>query len=316
MEIIRISGYDIPEKVSIAKTYLLPKALKETGLDECKNFKIEITDDGLETLVKNYCRESGVRSLEKQIEKIVRKIAFNALSKDETDASNADKVWNIADLEGHIIVTATNIEEYVGKPKFLQDTIYEFNDAPLPPGIVMGLAWNPLGGTPIFIETAAIPTTMSEAGGGVNVITGQLGSVMKESVNIAYTFARKFVTENHKDNTFFKSHQLHLHVPEGAVEKDGPSAGVAMATSLISIATNKSVKPRVAMTGELSLTGKVLPVGGIKEKTLAARRSGAEIVILPQANKRDFDELPAHVKDNVQVFFVGDYHEVYKILFT
>lgn len=326
MEIIRISGYDIPEKVSIAKTYLVPKALKETGLDECKNFKIEITDDGLEILVKNYCRESGVRSLEKHIEKIVRKIAFNALSMDEADDSNSNdtnsndtntaKAWNIADLKGHIIVDAKNIEEYLGKPKFLQDTIYEFNDAPLPPGVVMGLAWNPLGGSPIFIETAAIPTTISESGGGVNVITGQLGSVMKESVNIAYTFARKFVSENYKDNTFFKSHQLHLHVPEGAVEKDGPSAGVAMTTSLISIATNKSIKPRVAMTGELSLTGKVLPVGGIKEKTLAARRSGAEIVILPKTNKRDFDELPAHVKDNVKVYFVSDYHEVAKILFS
>ena len=317
MEIIRISGYDIPEKVSIAKTYLLPKALKETGLDECKKFKIEITDDGLETLVKNYCRESGVRSLEKHVEKIVRKIAFNALSKDEAikDADPNSKKWEMSDLEGHIIVNTNNIEEYVGKPKFLQDTIYEFKDESLPPGIVMGLAWNPLGGSPIFIETAAIPTSLSESGGGVNVITGQLGSVMKESVNIAYTYARKFVAEKDMVNTFFKSHQLHLHVPEGAVEKDGPSAGVAMATSLISIATNKPVKPRVAMTGELSLTGKVLPVGGIKEKTLAARRSGAEIVILPKANKKDFDELPAHVKDNVQVFFVTDYQEVSKIVF-
>lgn len=134
MEIIRITGYDIPEKVSIAKTYLVPKALKETGLDECTKFKIEITDDGLETLVKNYCRESGVRSLEKHIEKIVRKIAFNALSKDEADAdthneTNSDVKWKIADLEGHVIVDSNNVEEYVGKPRFLQDTIYEFNDA-------------------------------------------------------------------------------------------------------------------------------------------------------------------------------------------
>ena len=152
-----------------------------------------------------------------------------------------------------------------------------------------------IGGSPIFIETAAIPTAISETGGGVNVITGQLGSVMKESANIAYTFARRFVNHISPENLFFKSHQLHLHVPEGAVEKDGPSAGVAMACSFISLSTNKALIPHLAMTGELSLTGLVLPVGGIKEKILAGRRAGATTIILPYANRRDFDELPSYV---------------------
>ena len=207
------------------------------------------------------------------------------------------------------------MEGLIGKPKYAQDTIYDSADQSLPPGIVMGLAWNPLGGSPVFIETAAIPVAMSESGGNVNIITGQLGNVMKESVNIAYTYSRKFLSTINSDNSFFKSHQLHLHVPEGAVEKDGPSAGVAMATSLISISTNVAVKPRLAMTGELSLTGKVLPVGGIKEKVLAARRSGADTVILPLANKRDYDELPEYVKNCVTVHFVNDYQQVYNIAF-
>ena len=172
-----------------------------------------------------------------------------------------------------------------------------------------------MGGSPCFIETAAIPVAPTEGGGGVNIITGQLGSVMKESVNIAYTFARQFVAERQPQNDFFKRHQLHLHVPEGAVEKDGPSAGVAMACSLVSVATGRPLRAHVAMTGELSLTGKVLPIGGVKEKTLAARRSGAVTVILPYANKRDFDDLPDYVKTCVQAHFVKDYEEVFRIAF-
>lgn len=312
MEVIRLSGYDIPEKVSIAGKYLVPKAIKESGLlIGCPNYKVDITDEALEYLVKNYCRESGVRSLEKHIEKVIRKIAYNAVG--EFEKINGNKSFK--DMTGHVTISSKDLEGLIGKPKYAQDTIYDSADQSLPPGIVMGLAWNPLGGSPVFIETAAIPVAMSESGGNVNIITGQLGNVMKESVNIAYTYSRKFVSTINSDNTFFKSHQLHLHVPEGAVEKDGPSAGVAMATSLISISTNVAVKPRLAMTGELSLTGKVLPVGGIKEKVLAARRSGADTVILPLANKRDYDELPEYVKNCVTVHFVNDYQQVYNIAF-
>ena len=312
MEIIRLAGYDIPEKVAIATRYLVPKALLETGLAACPNYSVNITPDALEALVKNYCRESGVRNLEKHIEQVARKIAFNAVGRQEIVSAEAD---NLKDLTGSVTVTAETLAEYVGKAKFTGDTIYDNKDAPLPPGVVMGLAWNPMGGSPVFIEAAAIKTAASEAGGGVNVITGQLGSVMKESVNIAYTFARQFIAQRQEDNAFFKCHQLHVHVPEGAVEKDGPSAGVAMATALISLATARPLRPRLAMTGELSLTGKVLPVGGIKEKTLAARRSGADTVVLPLQNKRDYDDLPAYVKDNMTVHFVSDYQQVYDVAF-
>lgn len=361
MEIIRLSGYDIPEKVAIATRYLVPKALKEAGLrraDDHDNAHAHgdgkgqaaagrpaapqeadgdaeldsidgqsvrtaeivppvaqnprllsiacgdysITEDALKKLVKNYCRESGVRSLEKMIEKIVRKIAYKQVGHDEEAPAAADI---------KVTITADDLEEYLGKPLFPQDTIYDnSNDnGSLPPGVVMGLAWNPLGGSALFIESAAIPVAYSDRdGGGVKVITGQLGDVMRESVNIAYTYARQFVMSGAADaigpssvadkeykHSFFNSHQLHVHVPEGAVSKDGPSAGVAMTTALISIASNCPLQPRVAMTGEISLTGKVLPVGGIKEKTLAARRAGARIIILPAANKCDYDELPDYV---------------------
>lgn len=359
MEIIRLSGYDIPEKIAIASKYLVPKAMKEAGLLNVTNFNAEITHSALESLVKNYCRESGVRNLEKHIEKMTRKIAYDVVGKLETTNSpdikdkstvksaessvakgaetetetEADEVRESSDSKpssevtevkhSHLLpdqvkitITDENIEKYVGKKKFTHDNIYESDrDEPLPVGIVMGLAWNPMGGSPVFIESAALPITFTENGGGINSVTGQLGSVMKESVTIAYTFSRGFIAEKYPDNKFFKSHSIHIHVPEGAVEKDGPSAGITMATSLISKALNRPVKARIAMTGELSLTGKVLPVGGIKEKTLAARRSGANMVILPVGCKRDFDELPQYVKDSVKIHFVSEYSEVFDLVF-
>lgn len=318
MEVIRLSGYDTKEKIAIASKYLVPKALKESGLvPDAKAasaegpveplIRYEITEDALEVLIKNYCRESGVRSLEKAIDKIARKLAYLRVGAAEANRSeNTDET---------VRLTKEDVEKYAGKPIFVDDTIYENKGGPLPPGIVMGLAWNPLGGSPIFIETVAVPCSYSERDSGVNMVTGQLGSVMRESVNIAYTFARKFTMERDRDSKFFNSHQIHLHVPEGAISKDGPSAGIAMATSFISVAMNRPLRSNVAMTGELSLTGKVLPVGGIKEKTLAAKRSGAKIVVLPFANKRDFDELPDYVKEDISAHFVKEYKEVYQIVF-
>eukprot|EP00604_Paraphysomonas_vestita_P002956 CAMPEP_0174820794 /NCGR_PEP_ID=MMETSP1107-20130205/4839_1 /TAXON_ID=36770 /ORGANISM="Paraphysomonas vestita, Strain GFlagA" /LENGTH=502 /DNA_ID=CAMNT_0016036799 /DNA_START=1081 /DNA_END=2586 /DNA_ORIENTATION=+ len=294
MDIIRLSGYDIPEKVSIASRYLVPKTFLEAGLKNMENVKAEITEECLELIVKNYCRESGVRSLEKQIAKIARKIAFKAVGDLEIDKSNDSPI----DRTYEYIVTPENLESFLGKPKYPQEALYDSGEGGMPPGVVMGLAWNPLGGSPVFIEAAATPTVKTEAAGGVNVVTGQLGNVMKESVNIAYTFARKLVTTRFPENDFFQRSHIHIHVPEGAVEKDGPSAGVAMATALTSLALNTPVRSKLAMTGELSLTGKVMPVGGIKEKILAARRSGADTIILPAANQRDFDELPKYVKES------------------
>ena len=339
MEMIRLSGYDIPEKVAIASRYLIPKALSETGIGIVKcnyqnavlkhygiedKVEIEIPEDSLKTLIRNYCRESGVRSLEKQIEKIVRKVVFDYMAAQEEKK----------ELGVHKVnVTLDKLEYYLGKPKYPNETLYANDGQAFPPGIVMGLAWNPLGGTPIYIETTALPVSLSDGATNVNIVTGQLGSVMKESVNIAYTFARQLLAKfypvveeqkevqdnNGKDDgsisTFFKRNQIHLHVPEGAIEKDGPSAGVAMTSALLSLAMNKPIRPRTAMTGELSLTGKVLPVGGIKEKTLAARRAGADTVLLPFSNKRDYDELPDYVKDSMTVHFCSDYHQVYQICF-
>jgi len=248
--------------------------------------------------------------LEKQIEKITRKIAFDIVGKQEnTDAKQIVS----PNADGEIVIYPQDIEKYLGKPIFAEETIYGGDS--LPPGIVMGLAWNPIGGSPIFIETVATPCAYSERDSGLHVVTGQLGDVMKESAKIAYTFARKQVGEIDSENKFFNNHQVHLHVPEGAISKDGPSAGVAMATSFVSLATNRPINPRVAMTGELSLTGKVLPVGGIKEKTLAAKRSGAKTIILPFSNKRDFDELPDYVKADVDVHFVKDYREAFRVAF-
>lgn len=323
MEIVRLSGYDIREKVAIASRYLVPKGLKESGLihDRQENHdQYQFPEETLEVLIKNYCRESGVRSLEKMIERIARKIAFQKVGEMEGDESLISLQG-----EGKIVVSIADLEKYLGKPIFAEEAIYEAkDDAPLPPGIVMGLAWNPLGGSALFIETVSTPTSYSERDSGIHMVTGQLGSVMKESASIAYTYAKKFVAEASPDNKFFHSHQLHLHVPEGAISKDGPSAGVAMATSFIrylslfslshtlslillsySVALNKPLNPKVAMTGEISLTGKVLPVGGIKEKTLAAKRSGARTIILPAANKRDFDELPDYV--SLSILSIGNF---------
>jgi Lon-like ATP-dependent protease len=318
MEVIRLSGYDVPEKIAIASQYLVPKAARESGLvpnestKEDSEKRFHITDNALEQLIRNYCRESGVRSLEKSIDKISRKIAFELVGKSEQKEGEHQEAGIVSTLE----IDVKDIEKYAGKPIFAEETMYESkDDAHYPPGIVMGLAWNPLGGSPIFIETAATSCAHSERDTGVHMVTGQLGSVMRESVNIAYTYARKFVRQLDNENNFFNNHQVHLHVPEGAISKDGPSAGVAMTTSFLSIALNQPVRPRVAMTGEISLTGKVLPVGGIKEKTLAAKRSGAKTILLPYANKRDFDELPDYVKADVEVHFIKEYEEAFKILF-
>jgi len=258
MEMIRLSGYDVPEKVAIATRYLVPKALREGGFalpepsktsptqDSAQSpttstqsaplTNVVLTSEAVEALVRNYCRESGVRSLEKHIEKIVRKAAFLVVEQSEATNSNPN---TSASPIATITVTESNLAEFVGKPRFQENTIYGYEgDKPFPPGIVMGLAWNPLGGSPVYIETVAMPLGTGGDGGvggmgGLNIVTGQLGNVMKESVHIAYTFAKLFLSARDPENKFFRMHQIHLHVPEGAVEKDGPSAGVAMASSLI-----------------------------------------------------------------------------------
>lgn len=347
MDIIRISGYDIPEKIAIAKKYLLPKALVNSGLKKYDEMKIDVGDDALDLLVRQYCRESGVRNLERHVEMLARKIAYkvvhaaeekepkvppvnsttesssslpadskasediNQLKVDIVDAT-ARKI-NIEEVT--VSVHASNLAEFVGQPRYSQSNIYDCEKMPV--GVVMGLGWSPLGGSPIFIEAVGVPSgdESGRGGGSIHTVTGQLGTVMKESVNIAYTYSRQLVAQKYPENKYLKTYGVHLHCPEGAIEKDGPSAGIAMATSLISLAINTPVLPRLAMTGEISLTGKVLPVGGIKEKILAAKRSGAITVILPKENTKDFAELPEYVKEGVTFIFASEYSEVYSVAF-
>ena len=247
MEMIDMSGYVAEEKLAIAKQYLVPQAMKDSGLSK---EQINIHDSALNLLIKSYCRESGVRNLQKHIEKVHRKVAFKVVKKE------AEKVD----------VLSENLQDFVGKPTFTHDRMYEIT----PPGVVMGLAWTAMGGSTLFIETTLRkPVESSKKNEGTLEFTGHLGDVMKESIKIALTVGRNFINKIDPLNSFLYDSHLHLHVPEGATPKDGPSAGTTIATAFVSLAKNQAIRQDVAMTGELSLMGKVLPVGGIKEKTIA-----------------------------------------------
>uniref|UniRef100_A0A1B0GKA2 Lon protease homolog, mitochondrial n=1 Tax=Lutzomyia longipalpis TaxID=7200 RepID=A0A1B0GKA2_LUTLO len=301
MEMIEMSGYVAEEKLAIAKQYLIPQAMSESGL---KEDHIVIRDESLLKLVKNYCRESGVRNLQKHIEKIIRKVAYKVVRKESE----------------HCDVTEDSLPTYVGKPIFVQDRMYKDT----PPGVVMGLAWTAMGGSTLYIETAKRKyienaeksKEKGNTGDGTLQLTGHLGDVMKESARIALTVARNYVYKNDKTNTFLETEHIHLHVPEGATPKDGPSAGITITTALLSLALNRPVREDIAMTGEVSLTGKVLPVGGIKEKIIAAKRTGVTCIILPDENKKDFTELPDYIKEGLDIHFVSKYEEVFKIAFA
>lgn len=256
MEMIDMSGYVAEEKLAIAKQYLVPQAMNDSGLN---NGQININDNALHALIKSYCRESGVRSLQKHIEKVHRKVAFKVVKKE------AEKVD----------VTMDNLHEFVGKPVFTHDRMYEIT----PPGVVMGLAWTAMGGSTLFIETRIRKPSTGKKSEGTLEFTGHLGDVMKESIHIAMTVARNFLNQEDPSNSFLIDSHLHLHVPEGATPKDGPSAGITIAIAFISLAKNQPIRQNVAMTGELSLMGRVLPVGGIKEKTIAVSMSKINILL-------------------------------------
>jgi len=345
MEIVTLSGYDVPEKVQIAEQYLVPKALRESGLmieeptdsdiDKEKESEVaveekEIADaidsvqakipeslaierSAIEKLVRWYCREAGVRNLNKHIEKISRKLALQVVAEEEgaeltDDSKRKSDTW---------VISEKNLEDYVGKPIFTSDRLYDKD--PLPCGIVMGLAWTSMGGSALYIETQAIRRGVDsegkKKGGGMLKVTGQLGSVMEESTQIAYTVSRTQLADIDSSSSYFDDNDVHMHVPEGATPKDGPSAGVTMTTAMLSLALNKPIRNDLAMTGEISLTGKVLPVGGIKEKVMAARRAGIKCIVLPDQNKRDYDEMPEYLKDGLEVHFAVDYSTVYDVAF-
>ncbi|XP_066492057.1 lon protease homolog, mitochondrial [Tiliqua scincoides] len=292
MEMINISGYVAQEKLAIAERYLVPQARVLCGLDESK---ASITPDVLTVLIKQYCRESGVRNLQKQVEKVLRKSAYKIVS------GEAEKVD----------VTPENLQDFVGKPIFTVDRMYEVT----PPGVVMGLAWTAMGGSTLFIETSFRRPQNKENKDGSLEVTGQLGDVMKESAKIAYTFARAFLMQREPANDLLVSSHIHLHVPEGATPKDGPSAGCTIVTALLSLVMNRPARQNVAMTGEVSLTGKILPVGGIKEKTIAAKRAGVSCIILPSENKKDYSDLADFITEGLEVHFVEHYKEIFDIVF-
>ncbi|KAM4707918.1 lon protease homolog, mitochondrial [Discoglossus pictus] len=292
MEMINISGYVAQEKLAIAERYLVPQARAMCGLSEEKTL---ITSEALTVLIKKYCRESGVRNLQKQVEKVLRKSAFKIVTGEAQ----------------YVEVTADNLQDFVGKPIFTVDRMYDVT----PPGVVMGLAWTAMGGSTLFIETSLRRPLGKESKDGSLEVTGQLGDVMKESAKIAYTFARAFLMKKDADNNFLVTSHIHLHVPEGATPKDGPSAGCTIITALLSIAMGRPARQNLAMTGEVSLTGKILPVGGIKEKTIAAKRAGVTCIILPSENKKDYYDLAPFITEGLEVHFVEHYNEIYDIVF-
>ncbi|MCB9051958.1 MAG: endopeptidase La [Lewinellaceae bacterium] len=282
MEVIRLAGYIMDEKVQIAKQYLLPKQLKEHGFREDE---IQISDEALKEIIENYAREAGVRNLEKHIRKIIRKATLK-LAENEEVKFRVDK---------------EDVEHLLGKPIFNTEKLY---NRPMP-GVTLGLAYTSLGGATIYIEASGI---RSQSPGFKQ--TGQLGDVMRESSEIAYSYIRSRVSGLEKNSDYFDRHSVHLHVPAGATPKDGPSAGITMALALYSLATGLPVRNDIAMTGELTLTGKVLPIGGVKEKTIAARRVGIHNLILPIDNQKDYEELPAYIKEGITVHYADYFDDV------
>jgi len=287
MEIMNLSGYILKEKQEIAKRYLLPKQIKAHGL---KKNMVTLDSKTMAIIIDGYAREAGVRSLENNIKKIMRKCTRRFAE----------------GIEPPIKITSENLDDFLGKPRFSDDTLYDKSI----PGVVLGLAWTSMGGTTLYIEA----TSISSKARGFKY-TGQLGDVMKESTEIAFTYINSRIDDYGIEKDFFNNRLVHLHVPAGATPKDGPSAGVTMATALYSLAKNKPLKKNIAMTGELTITGKVLPIGGVKEKTIAAKRAKVKTILFPLENKKDFDELPDHIKKGLNAHFVNYFDEVLDIVF-
>ena len=285
MEIIRLGGYIASEKIEIARKHLIPRQLKRAGL---KRGQLKIDKSALREIIEGYAREAGVRNLEKRIGAIARKAVVKILNR----------------AKPPITVSAKNVVDYLGKRVFRKQK-------PLTGvGVVTGLAWTPLGGVTLDVEA----TRVHERGSGFN-LTGQLGGVMRESAAIAYSYISANCKAYGAPADYFADAFIHLHVPAGATPKDGPSAGITMATALLSLARRRKISRPVAMTGELTLTGQVLAVGGIREKVIAARRAGTMELILPEENRGDFEELPEHIREDIEVHFVRQYKEVVPIIF-
>lgn len=285
MEVIRLSGYITEEKLAIAKRHLWPKQLEKAGVPKAR---LSISDAALRAVIEGYAREAGVRQLEKQLGKLVRKSVVKLLE----------------DPEAKIRIGAKDLEEALGMPVFRNERVLAGV------GVITGLAWTSMGGATLPIEATRIHTLNR----GFK-LTGQLGEVMKESAEIAYSYVSSHLKQFGGDPTFFDQAFVHLHVPEGATPKDGPSAGITMASALLSLARNQAPKKGVAMTGELTLTGQVLPIGGVREKVIAARRQKIHELILPEANRGSYEELPDYLKEGLTVHFARRYGDVARVLF-
>ncbi|MDT7972608.1 MAG: endopeptidase La [Armatimonadota bacterium] len=284
MEVIRLPGYSHEEKLQIARRYLIPRNLNEHGLtDE----HLEITDDALSVIVRQYTQEAGVRNLNREIANICRKVARRLAE----------------GVSEKVVVTPENLAEFLGPPKFVED----FAERQPRVGVANGLAWTPFGGSVLVVETTKMP------GKGNLILTGHLGEIMKESAQAALSYVRSRSEQLGIPEDFFAKHDIHIHVPAGAIPKDGPSAGITMATALASLATGRPVRPDLAMTGEITLTGRVLPVGGIKEKVLAAKEAGIHEIILPTQNRKDLTEIPEHIRNALTFHFVENMDEVLEL---
>ena len=286
MEVVRLAGYLAEEKLAIAKRHLWPKQREKAGL---KAAQLTITDGAVRKIVNDYAREAGVRNLDKQLNRIVRKAVIKIIEAPRSKVK----------------VTPENLKAFLGNPVFRQERQQHGV------GVVTGLAWTALGGATLDVEAARIHRKNRGF-----TLTGQLGDVMKESAEIAYSYVAANLAEYAAPPEFFDDALVHLHVPEGATPKDGPSAGITMATALLSLARNQAPTLQCAMTGELTLTGRVLPVGGIREKLIAAKRNGIKTVLLPGATRGDFDELPSHIKHGLTIHFVEHYREVAALVFA
>ncbi len=281
MEIIQLAGYTEEEKLQIAKRYLVPRQIERSGL---KRSQVSFSDAGLKELISAYTREAGVRGLEREIGAVCRKVALQVAE---------------GRLDKRVTVTGPKVRELLGRQRFLPDAKRRTRE----PGVATGLAWTPVGGDVLFIEATAMP------GSGKLTITGQLGDVMKESAQAALSYVR-----GHADlpEDWFSSHDLHIHVPAGAIPKDGPSAGITMATALMSLVTGRPVRDDTAMTGELTLTGQVLPIGGLKEKALAAQRAGVKRVLAPSRNEADLEDIPEALRERMDFVWVQEIGDVFE----
>jgi ATP-dependent Lon protease len=281
MEVIQISGYTEEQKLQIANRYLLPKQLEEHGLNPAA---LTVTEGAIRTIIQRYTREAGVRNLEREIAAVCRRVARRVASGES----------------GAVVIEASELEDSLGPPRFRPDTVDQ-EDAV---GVVAGLAWTPVGGDVLLVEARAVP------GRGSLILTGHLGEVMQESARASLTYARSRAAALGIPEDFYERTDVHVHVPEGAIPKDGPSAGITIATALISALSQRPVAHQVGMTGEITLRGRVLPIGGLRDKALAAHRAGLTTIVIPRENERDLEEIPETVRSQVRFVPVDHMDEV------